>query len=792
MSIKGKSAKVAAYYPLFPKQRTVIDITDHFNGIPIPFMGRREEVDITIEEHQRLVKLGTVSLIYIVGPDSIGKSRFISKVIQRLYAGTTEVLYFEAGQGNFQFLNAIVAPMRRLIEQYFGDLHSFTKLLQRKLTNSRDGETIVSLEHLVRFIEGHPLTSTTGEEKRNEQQQVLYSLTQALNFLYDRQPLIVWIRLDNRVDHDVSKFLEYLRTTNALNVNIPVFIEDTRVPGEASSNPHHESGSCNMLIQLDPLNDRVMSSLTHSLLQTAGGAPEWLDAWITEASSGRPGFAVEYLEHLVGQDIIQIDPSLGHWELPNEKPADANLPDSINVVLQTEIDQLSREERELLCRSSILDKPFSMRELCAITQATENDLQQALNKFVRRKLLRNASDSSEEGFFHFRNSSLRAVARDTLTIKDRKTAHLQFAEFLQHKDADPAKIAMHYIEAQNWTEALRWTLESIHIATSSFSLRRSHQYLEEAQKLYEKSRNQLNQDEEVLASLQLLLVKSEIDFYEGDTDAARINLDKVMKGCDPNVRTPTKRPAEFQHSLIRLRALATRLSGNLAARQNQLGLSVQYFEMALQDLATLHRPTSELCSIEASITWSLMLDGQTEEAQLRSERALESMQHSETLSPMMRNAWARHYDTLGRIAMAQNKLDNAHAQFLAAQALRRISGSISLLAHSTGNIAGVLALKGEWRSSAEAFKQVAEQWASLGNLEMECIGRLNLIECLLELKATEDESDRAHLEELLEKTKELVERLQSPQLSGIFEGHLERALHAFTTGTNGDGTHEGC
>ena len=781
ISIKGKAAKVAAYYPLYPKPRTAVDIAEHFNGIPIPFMGRKSEVGITIEEHNRLVARNQSSLIYVVGPDSIGKSRFISKVIEQLYAGTTEVLYLEAGQGNFQFLNAIVVPIRNIIARQYNDLHTFTKLLHRSLVSNSDEAAIVSLELLVRFINGHPLTSTTSEEKKNEQQQLLSSLLLALNFLHAQKQLALWVRLDNRIDHDLSKFLEHVGKTNALDSNIPIFVEDTRAPGETSKNPHHESSSCNILIQLEPLSDRVMSGLTHSLLQTAGGAPDWLEAWITEASSGRPGFAIEFLEHLVGLEIIKIDSSLGHWELPAERPADANLPDSVNVVLQAEIDRLPNHEQDLLCRASILDKPFSLQELCSIFNAPESDIQRALDNFVKRKLLRVSADALTDAHYYFRNSSLRSVARDTLTLKDRKKSHYQFAQFLERNDADPAKIAMHYIEAQEWTEALRWTLEAIHIATSSYSLRRSHQYLEEAQSLYNKSKNDLSEHEEILAKLQLRLVESEIAFYEGDTEKAQANLNKVMKGCNFSVLSPENSPAQFKHSLIRLRALATRLSGNLAVRLAKLGLAIQHYEQALQDLATLNRPPSELCSIEASITWALMRDGKTQEAKLRSERALESMQNHKNPTPMMRNAWARHYDTLGQIAMGRNELDDAHALFLAAQALRRVNGSISLLAHSTGNIAGVLALKGEWRNSAEAFEQVADQWASLGNLEMECIGRLNLIECLLELNATEEVSERLRLEHLLLNTKELVERLQSPQLSGIFEGHRERALNAFAS-----------
>ena len=147
----------------------------------------------------------------------------------------------------------------------------------------------------------------------------------------------------------------------------------------------------------------------------------------------------------------------------------------------------------------------------------------------------------------------------------------------------------------------------------------------------------------------------------------------------------------------------------------------------------------------------------------------------------MRDAWARHYDTLGNIAMNRHQLQDAHALFLAAQALRRINGSVSLLAHSEGNIAGVLAMKGEWENSAQAFERVADQWAALGNGEMECIGRLNLIECLLELDSPIDPGRRQRLEDLIELCHQLLKPLRSPHLEGILAAHHERALSAFAS-----------
>ena len=161
------------------------------------------------------------------------------------------------------------------------------------------------------------------------------------SILHQIKPIAIWIRLTERIDHDVSQFLDYIVDTQILDSSLPIFIEETLNAGTHDSMGERESSHCNIIIPLEPMAEQLIRSLTHSLLQTAGGAPDWLTSWLGEASAGRPGFALEYLNHLVEQGIIQIDSSLGHWFIPETKPEDVNLPDSINVLLQTELDSLS-------------------------------------------------------------------------------------------------------------------------------------------------------------------------------------------------------------------------------------------------------------------------------------------------------------------------------------------------------------------------------------------------------------------------------------------------------------------
>ena len=779
ISIKGKVNKVAAYYPLFAKQRTSVNIAEHFNGVPIPFLGREAEVKAIVAEFKSRRSKAENSLINIHGPDAIGKSRLILRSIDRLYAGQTDILYLETGHVSRQFLANFIYPLRTLVLGRYDSVETFIKDLQEYNQSDTQSRSPISVDLLFRFLARASDEQEVGLDANNEeQQQFLRALVVALNFLHRLKPLAIWLRLTERIDHDVEHFLDYVTDTKTLSPALPIFIEETINAGSQDVIGTRESSHANIVIPLEPMSAPLIGSLTHALLQTAGGAPRWLTDWLAEASAGRPGFTVEYLSHLVENEVIQIDSSLGHWFISESKPENFELPDSINVLLQSELDGLSESERQTLCRAALLDRPFSRTDLANVVSLTDLQLHDALEEFTERKLLLKTAKGDEDIGYQFRTSSLRQVAEDSLTHDDRRKTHCLISEYLRTTKADPALIAAHYLQGQNWVQALSFTLEAIHIATASYALQRAMAYLSQAKFLISQTKNLLTPDEEILSSLQMTLVQAEIAFYNGDTESAKAGLDVVLKDSSKYNNAAGQTP-QFRQSLLRMRAFATKLGGNLAARLSKHAEAIQFFEEALQDLCTLHRPPSELCSIEASISWALLQSGQTDEAKLRSELALESMHLQLKPDPRMRDAWARHYDTLGNIAMRGQDYHDAHALFLAAQALRRINGSVSLLAHSEGNIAGVLALKGDWASSAEAFERVAEQWASLGNSEMELIGRLNLIECLLEMDGPVEAARRNRINALIDKSDQLLKPLGSPQLEGILAGHRERALSVF-------------
>ncbi|MEC9464807.1 MAG: hypothetical protein VX834_03430, partial [Myxococcota bacterium] len=104
-----------------------------------------------------------------------------------------------------------------------------------------------------------------------------------------------------------------------------------------------------------------------------------------------------------------------------------------------------------------------------------------------------------------------------------------------------------------------------------------------------------------------------------------------------------------------------------------------------------------------------------------------------------------------------------------ARDLRLVDGNVALLAHSEGNLAGASAMLGEWELAGRAFERVITQWMTLGNVEMVCISRLNLSECLIELcqrSETVDSAKAIHAQATreLDRADELVEMLDAGSL----------------------------
>ncbi len=141
--------------------------------------------------------------------------------------------------------------------------------------------------------------------------------------------------------------------------------------------------------------------------------------------------------------------------------ADA-LPESVETLITARIDTLMPEDRFVLRYASVLGARFQLgllAEVLADEGVDVDDLArwERLGEFVGR---------DEEGELRFLHDLFRAVAYEGLSFKRRREVHARVGEALERRDAGAALLSLHFLRAEDYERAWRYSVEAGHRAQS--------------------------------------------------------------------------------------------------------------------------------------------------------------------------------------------------------------------------------------------------------------------------------------------------------------------------------------
>lgn len=144
-----------------------------------------------------------------------------------------------------------------------------------------------------------------------------------------------------------------------------------------------------------------------------------------------------------------------------EKRHDAqDLPDTVESLVATRIDQLGPGDRALLRWASVLGVSFSASLIADVLEndpivAAASEAWARLGEFVER-------DPDVPGAFRFRHALIRDAAYEGLSYKRRRELHARVAEVIERRQEGPEEAAellsLHYSSAGRWDEAWRYSL----------------------------------------------------------------------------------------------------------------------------------------------------------------------------------------------------------------------------------------------------------------------------------------------------------------------------------------------
>jgi tetratricopeptide (TPR) repeat protein len=184
-----------------------------------------------------------------------------------------------------------------------------------------------------------------------------------------------------------------------------------------------------------------------------------------DGAEGNPFYVEELIKMLIEDGVIERGEERWHAEL--ERLADVRVPPTLTGVLQARLDSLSRGERMLLQRASVVGRLFwdaAVAELEAgdgdRSDLDRDEIAPLLDAVRGRELVfrreRSAFEATEE--YIFKHALLRDVTYETVLLKLRRVYHAQVAAWLEAAAGERlgeylSLIAWHYERAGETAKA---------------------------------------------------------------------------------------------------------------------------------------------------------------------------------------------------------------------------------------------------------------------------------------------------------------------------------------------------
>jgi DNA-binding SARP family transcriptional activator len=182
---------------------------------------------------------------------------------------------------------------------------------------------------------------------------------------------------------------------------------------------------------------------TAALIETITGRPveERVTSRIHGETEGNPLF--------VGEIVRLLEAEGGLERSSAEAKSVVHLPETVRAVIGERLQTLTPRCRELLGKASILGREFAVREVAALTETDGDAVLESFDEAIASRIL---GETSSLGRFRFSHALIRDALYDTLGAAERRGAHLQAGELLEHfyaSDPEPhlAELAYHFFEA---------------------------------------------------------------------------------------------------------------------------------------------------------------------------------------------------------------------------------------------------------------------------------------------------------------------------------------------------------
>ncbi|MGH3136540.1 MAG: adenylate/guanylate cyclase domain-containing protein [Gaiellaceae bacterium] len=691
--VKGKSEPVQAV--VLGQLASETPQTAHDPEEKLPFVDRERERAV-LAASIAPVRMGFGTLVELVGEPGIGKSR-LAEDLRENCADMRQIALrcdqYEASTPYYAFrpfLRAILA-----VELNGGSEHNRAVLTDRLMTVD---EELVPWAPLLAAPLDVQVESTPEVDSLDPafwRARLHGVMGKLLEHLLDSPTLLIFDDV-HWMDDASSELLRYLGTQLATK---PWLTCTTRRPIEGGFAAAEGTPPVPALtLRLEPLPADDAKTLA---LAAAGGRRLTEDQLVAlmERGAGNPLF----LQRLAGAGE--------HMDEAEE------LPETVEALVATRIDQLAPGDRALLRWASVLGVSFSGALILDVLEddplvAAGSEAWDRLGEFVER-------DPDVPGAFRFRHALIRDAAYEGLSYKRRRELHGRVAEVIERSRGDRREAAaellsLHYFNAGRWHEAWTYSRLAGDLAREVYANVDAARFYERAIEAH--SRDDTAEDLDVARTWRSLgEVRDAAGDYRGAVDA--------LKAATKLLRDDPIAQAEVYEA----RALARYRLGSYsdALRETTAGLN----RVASLTTPDARRVANSLLALRALIH---LEQGKPREA---IALAMIVVSEAEPLGPSF--ALARAYSVLDGSFLNLGEPEKAVNEVKAVEILREI-GAARTAAIYESNLGVQAYAEGRWRDATSYYTHSRDELERLGDSTQAAFASANLGEVLISRGALHD------------------------------------------------------
>jgi len=421
------------------------------------FVGRAEEMT-TLEAGLERARQGEGAVVGIVAEPGVGKSRLCHEFVERTRAGGVEV--FEA-QAQSHGREIPFMPVLQMLRAYFGIADADGERTAREKVAGRalllDPEFAEELPVLFDFLgvpdPAQPAPQLSAEARQRALKAVVCRLVSAPK---RREPVVCVIEDLHWLDEGSAGMLgELFAATEGTPTLVVVNFRPEYERTWSGPPDYHE-------IALAPLGPADTGELLRDL---AGEDPslDGLGELIHARTTGNPFFIEEIVRELAESGYLEGERGAYRLARPVE---DSGVPASVQTVLAARIDRLGPEAKLLLQEVSVAGKEVGERELALISGREAEECATLLRELIEAGFLYEA-EVYPERVLAFRHPLTREVAYGSQLGEQRAATHAAVAratiELNPERCDELAPLIASHMEAGGETlEAARWSARAAH------------------------------------------------------------------------------------------------------------------------------------------------------------------------------------------------------------------------------------------------------------------------------------------------------------------------------------------